>query len=84
MTHRIHIAELPEFDVAEWLNSEADMTAYLTTVLEENDPALLATAHGDIARVRARIAAANANQTVSFLTTAGLVGLDLNSFINET
>ncbi len=28
------------------------MTAYLTTIFEENDPALLASALGDIARAR--------------------------------
>ncbi|HEY0957601.1 MAG TPA: addiction module antidote protein [Roseateles sp.] len=46
------IAELPEFDAAEYLNSEQDVAAYLTSVLEENDPALLAAALGDIARAR--------------------------------
>lgn len=40
MTKRIKISEL----------SELDATEYLTTVLEENDPALLAAAIGDIAR----------------------------------
>lgn len=52
MTKKIKISELPEFDAAEYLNSEEDVAAYLTTVLEENDPALLATALGDIARSR--------------------------------
>ena len=45
-------SELPEFDAAEYLNSEEDVAAYLTVVLEENDPALLASALGDIARAR--------------------------------
>ena len=49
---KIKISELPEFDAAEYLNSEEDIAAYLTTVLEENDPALLAAALGDIARSR--------------------------------
>jgi probable addiction module antidote protein len=52
VTKKIKISELPEFDAAEYLNSEDDVAAYLTTVLEENDPALLAAALGDIARSR--------------------------------
>ncbi|KQY87165.1 MULTISPECIES: addiction module antidote protein [Roseateles] len=52
MTRKTHVSELPEFDAAEYLNSEQDVAAYLTTVLEEGDPALLAAALGDIARAR--------------------------------
>lgn len=52
MTKKIKISELPEFDAAEYLNSKEDIAAYLTTVLEEDDPALLAAALGDIARSR--------------------------------
>ena len=52
MTKKIKVSELAEFDAAEYLNSEAAIAAYLTTVLEENDPALLAAALGDIARSR--------------------------------
>ena len=52
MTKRIKVSELPEFDAAEYLNSEEGVAAYLTTVLEENDSALLAAAIGDIARAR--------------------------------
>ena len=52
ITKKIKVSELPEFDAAEYLNSEEDVAAYLTTVLEENDPALLAAALGDIARSR--------------------------------
>ncbi len=52
MAKRIKVSELPEFDAAEYLNNEEDVAAYLTAVLEENDPALLAAAIGDIARAR--------------------------------
>ena len=52
MSKRVKVSELSEFDAAEYLNSEADVAAYLTSVLEENDPALLAAAIGDIARAR--------------------------------
>ena len=52
MTEKIKISELAEFDASELLDSEEDIAAYLTAVLEENDPALLAAALGDIARAR--------------------------------
>jgi probable addiction module antidote protein len=52
MTKKIKVSELAEFDAAEYLNSGEDVAAYLTTVLEENDPALLAAALSDIARSR--------------------------------
>jgi probable addiction module antidote protein len=52
MTQRIKVSELAEFDASEYLNSQEDIAAYLTTVLEDNDPALLAAALGDIARAR--------------------------------
>ena len=46
------IADLPEFDMAEWLPDEAAVAEYLTVVMEENDPAALAKALGTIARAR--------------------------------
>ena len=52
MTKKIRIADLPDFDPAEHLKDEDDIAAYLTVILEENDPALLAAALGDIARAR--------------------------------
>lgn len=52
MTKKIRITDLPDFDPAEHLKDEADMAEYLTVILEENDPALLAAALGDIARAR--------------------------------
>ncbi|MBI4996276.1 MAG: putative addiction module antidote protein [Rhodocyclales bacterium] len=52
MTKKIRATDLPDFDPAEYLKDEEDMAAYLTAILEENDPALLAAALGDIARAR--------------------------------
>ncbi len=52
MTQRIKVADLPEFDAAKVLDSDAAVAAYLTDILEANDPALLAAALGDIARAR--------------------------------
>lgn len=49
---KIRIADLPEFDVTEYLNDEQAMVEYLTIVIEENDPGLLAAALGDVARAR--------------------------------
>ena len=54
---RIKVADLPEFDAApylgrETLGRETAIAAYLTDILEANDPALLASALGDIARAR--------------------------------
>ena len=52
MTKKTRIADLPDFDPAEYLKSEADIAAYLTAIIGENDPSLLAAALGDIARAR--------------------------------
>src|SRR3990172_8988659 len=52
MAQRIKVADLPEFDAARYLESEAAIAAYLTDILEANNPALLAAALGDIARAR--------------------------------
>lgn len=52
MTPKIRIDDLPEFDITEYLASDEDIAEYLTTVLEEDDPALLVAALGDIARAR--------------------------------
>lgn len=46
------IADLPDFDPSEHLKDEEDLAAYLSVILEENDPALLAAALGDIAKAR--------------------------------
>ena len=52
MTKKIRAADLPDFDFSEHLDSEQAIAEYLTVILEENDPALLAAALGDIARAR--------------------------------
>ena len=52
MAKKFRIADLPEFDFSEHLDNEQAMAEYLTVVLEENDPSLLAAALGDIARAR--------------------------------
>ena len=46
------IKSLPEFDASQYLDSDAAVAAYLTDILEANDPALLAAALGDITRAR--------------------------------
>lgn len=46
------MADLPGLDAADYLDSEETITAYLNTILEENDDALLAEALGDIAKAR--------------------------------
>ena len=52
MSKKIRATELPEFDLAEHIQSEADIATYLTLVLEENDPSELAHALGVVARAR--------------------------------
>lgn len=52
MTRKTKISGLPDFDMAEHLESEEDIAMYLSVILEENDPALLASALGDIARAK--------------------------------
>lgn len=52
MTKKIRIADLNDFDPAQHLKDEDDVAAYLTVILEDKDPALLAAALGDIARAR--------------------------------
>lgn len=43
---------ITRFDAAEHLRSNADIAAYLSVVLEENDPSALAEALGTVARAR--------------------------------
>ena len=46
------VTDLPNFDAADYLDSEEAITAYLNAILEENDDALLAEALGDIAKAK--------------------------------
>jgi len=48
------------FDAANYLKTEKDIIMYLDTVLEDDDPALLAAALGDIARARGMTALSKA------------------------
>lgn len=52
MSKKIKIADLEEFDMAEFLQSDQAIAEYLTAVMEDGDPALLAAAMGDIARAK--------------------------------
>ena len=52
MTRKIKVADLPEFDITEHLDSEQAIAEYITIVLEENNPAALADALGSVARAR--------------------------------
>jgi DNA-binding phage protein len=38
MSDKIRIADLPEFDVTEYLDDDQAIAGYLTVVLEEDDP----------------------------------------------
>jgi len=44
------------YDVVNYLQTEDDIAAYLDAVMEDGDPALIASALGDVARARAQIA----------------------------
>ncbi|PUE29417.1 putative addiction module antidote protein [Limnohabitans sp. JirII-29] len=52
MVKKINAADLPEFDMAEHLDSDQAIAEYLTIVMEENDPSELTHALGVIARAR--------------------------------
>lgn len=52
MRKEINIDNLPEFDMAHYIESDADIVEYLRQVLEEGDPGELAAALGHIAKAR--------------------------------
>jgi len=61
MTKNIHVSNLPDFDMSEYLKTDEDVAMYLTAVLEENDPAELTHALGVIARARGMTEVARAS-----------------------
>lgn len=52
MPRKTSIADLPDFDMAKQLNSEEDIAAYVTMVIEDGDAAELAHALGVAAKAR--------------------------------
>jgi probable addiction module antidote protein len=45
-------SKVTTFDVSEYLKDEASVAAYLSAIVEEDDPSLLLSAIGDIAKAR--------------------------------
>jgi probable addiction module antidote protein len=52
MNKMVKASTLPEFDMAQYLKSDADVAEYLSQVMEDNDPGELAAALGHIAKAR--------------------------------
>ena len=52
MIRKTKVSELPDFDMAEMLQTDEDIANYLTAVLEENNIAELTHALGVVARAR--------------------------------
>ena len=52
MNKKIKATDLPTFDPAEHLKNDAEIAAYLSLVIDEDDPVELAHALGIVARVR--------------------------------
>jgi probable addiction module antidote protein len=52
MIKKVKVTDLQDFDPAQYLDSPEAVAAYLTSMLEEGEPALIAAALGDIARAR--------------------------------
>ena len=61
MTTNIKVAGLPDFDMADYLQTGEDVAHYLTLVLADNDPAELRHALGTIARTRSMSEVAQAS-----------------------
>lgn len=61
MTKQIKVSELSEFDMAEYLKTDADIASYLAMVLEENSSGELSHALGVIARARGMTEVARAS-----------------------
>jgi len=52
MAEKIKLAELPVFDMTEYLEDDQAIAEYLTIVLEENDPDAFIQALGTVARAK--------------------------------
>lgn len=52
MRRKVNANDLPEFDMVDHLKTDADIAQYLSLVLDDGDPSLLAAALGDMARAR--------------------------------
>ena len=52
MTEKLKVSELPEFDMADYLDSDEAVAEYLTQVLADGDSAELVRALGHIAKAR--------------------------------
>jgi probable addiction module antidote protein len=52
MSKIIHVNDLPVFDIAQYIKTDADVAEYLRQVLEEGDSGELAAALGHIAKAR--------------------------------
>jgi probable addiction module antidote protein len=52
MNKPINVNDLPDFDMAQYIKTDADVAEYLCQVLEEGDPGELAAALGHIAKAR--------------------------------
>jgi len=48
----IHPDDIPDFDIAKYLDTEERIASYLDCVMQDNDPELLLAALGDAARAR--------------------------------
>lgn len=46
------VEKITNFDISEYLRDEKSIAAYLSSIMEENDPKLLLSAIGDIAKAR--------------------------------
>ena len=56
----VNVADLPAFDMVDYLKTDEDIAQYLSVVLEDIDTSLLPAALGDIARARGMTAIADA------------------------
>lgn len=52
MSKTVKTSDLPEFDMARYIKTDADVAEYLRQVLEEGEPGELAAALGHIAKAR--------------------------------